>query len=177
MSDEGLPVGKNPKRKSKTFLPKYFQTPTNNKFLNSTVDQLFQAGQVEKLNGFVGERQAPARKIDDNYIDTFGKDRNDYQLDVNLVKKDELGNIRFTKDYLDYIGSIKAEGGSVANHSKLNSQEFYAWNPHIDYDKFTNFREYYWLPNGPNALSIKGQGKNVISTYTVTTEAGTPFWL
>jgi len=171
MSDEGLPVGKNPERKSKTFLPKYFQTPTNNKFLNSTVDQLFQAGQVEKLNGFVGERQAPARKIDDNYIDTFGKDRNDYQLDVNLVKKDELGNIRFTKDYLDYIGSIKAEGGNVSNHSKLNSQEFYAWNPHIDYDKFTNFREYYWLPNGPNALSIKGQGKNVISTYTVTTEA------
>jgi hypothetical protein len=170
MSESSLPTGKNPERKSKDFLPKYFRTPSNNKFLSSTVDQVFQNGQVEKLNGFVGQRHAAARELEDNYIDTFGKDRNDYQLDVNLVKKDEVGNIQFSYDYLDYIGSLKSNNGNVDNHSKLNTQEFYAWNPHIDFDKFTNFREYYWLPNGPNALGIQGQSREVQSTYSVTTE-------
>ena len=48
------------------------------------------------------------------------------------------------------------------------SQEYYAWNPHINWDKFTNFREYYWLPGGPDAIPVYGSFRNVKSTYKVT---------
>ena len=34
-------------------------------------------------------------------------------------------------------------------------------------DKFGNFREYYWLPNGPYEIPVKGQSKNIVSTYRV----------
>ena len=59
---------------------------------------------------------------------------------------------------------------NINNHSRLNSQETYAWNPNIDWDKFVNFREYYWMPNGPISIPVRGQSRDIVSTYTVTTE-------
>ena len=49
--DFSLPAGKDDgKRESSEFLPKYFRTPVNNKFLHSTVDQLISQGTLEKIN-------------------------------------------------------------------------------------------------------------------------------
>ena len=165
-----LPAGSAtpPRRHSAELLPRYFRTPTNKKFLNATLDQLTQPGVAEKLSGFFGKRTAKAYKADDTYIPEHNADRENYQVEPAVVVKDDLNNVTFYKDYNDYINQIKAFGGTVDDHSKLNSQEYYAWNPHIDWDKFVNFREYYWLPNGPIGLGIAGNTKDVISTYTVT---------
>ena len=157
-----------PKRESAELLPRYFRTATNKKFLNATLDQLTQPGVAEKLNGYFGRRIAKAYQANDTYIAEHNSDRENYQLEPAAVVKDGLDNILFYKDYLDYINQTKAFGGTTTDHSIFNSQEYYSWNPNIDWDKFTNFREYYWLPSGPLGIGIAGQANNIVSTYTVT---------
>ena len=159
---------KPPKRESAELLPRYFRTQHNKKFLNATLDQLNQPGVAEKLSGYFGRRTAKAYEAGDTYIAENNSDRENYQLEPAAVIKDDLNNVTFYKDYLDYINQTRAFGGTVDNHDKLNSQEYYAWNPNIDWDKFTNFREYYWLPGGPIGIGIVGQADNIISTYKVT---------
>lgn len=162
-----LPSGSNDPRKSAELLPRYFRTDTNKKFLGSTLDQFTTPGVLEKLNAFVGSRVAKAVGTNDNYLDDVSSNRENYQLDPVLVYKDNIGNVEVYKDYNDYIGQLSAFRSSTSNHSLLNEQEFYAWDPHICFDKFTNFREYYWLPNGPQEVPIRGQSKDVVSTYQV----------
>lgn len=163
-----LPGGENGKRRSAQHLPRYFRTQVNNKFLSSTFDQFIQPGQVEKISGFFGQRQAKAKQAGDNYVLDVSKERQDYQLEPAAVIRDDLGNLEFYKDYNDYINQIRNLRGTVSDHSILNRQEYYAWNPHIDWDKFSNFRDYFWLPNGPDPVPVAGKSINVESTYTVT---------
>ena len=149
------------------FLPKFFRTDTNKKFISSTIDQMINPGVIEKVNAFAGRRYSRATTINDTYLPDFTKSREDYQFEPVAVYKDDLSNVKFLKNYNDYIGQISNFKGNVSNHSLLNSQEFYAWNPNIDWDKFVNFREYYWLPMGPDPVGILGQVKDVVSTFTV----------
>ena len=159
----------NNKRSSASLLPRYFRTDTNKKFLGATLDQLTTPGVAEKINGYVGTRVAKAAKITDSYLSDVSADRENYQFEPFAVVKDNLGNVTFDADYLDYIGQLTNFGANTENHSTLSEQEFDAWDPHIDFDKFTNFREYYWLPNGPQSVPVRGNGIAVTSTYTVTT--------
>ena len=170
-NESSLPVpGQNNKITASDFLPKFFRTQANKKFLQGTLDQLIQPGVAEKINGYYGRTTAKAYKPTDNYVDDVTSDRTNYQLEPAAVIKDLYDNVTFYKDYNDYIGQLGVFGANTNNHSRLNSQETYAWNPNIDWDKFVNFREYYWLPNGPVAVPVRGQSREVISTYTVTTE-------
>jgi len=164
-----LPAGKNNRRKSADHLPRYFRTQVNNKFLSSTIDQLIQPGVAEKLNGYFGQKEAKGYTKDDFYIGDVSKSREDYQFEPAVVVKDDLNNVQFYADYNDYINQLSALGSSVKDHSILNRQEYYSWNPNIDWDKFTNFREYYWLPNGPRPVQIAGEKDNVEKTIKVTT--------
>ena len=168
-NDFPLPAGQNPERKSSNFLPKYFRTDTNNKFLQSTVDQFINEGVVEKLNSFVGKRNAKARIPSDTYLGDVSSQREDYQFESSVVYKDEIDNLKFYADYNDYIGQLQNFKGNIKNQRILNQQESYSWNPSIDWDKFSNFREYYWLPMGPAPIAIKGQSDKVTSTYQVKT--------
>ena len=156
------------KKKSSDFLPKYFRTPVNEKFLHSTVDQLISEGQTEKISAYYGRKNAKAFEANDPYIQEISDDRQNYKLEPAITAFDTLGNNVFHKDYIDYINSIKNLGGNTLDHSKLNAQEYYAWNPQIDWDKFYNFREYYWLPYGPLTVTVTGQQRDVTSTYSVT---------
>ena len=162
-----LPNNGKGNQKSVALLPKYFRTQTNQKFLESTLDQMVQPGVAEKLNGFIGRKESKAYVADDSYINEISNDRKNYQLEPSLVIKNDLGNYTFRKDYIDYINQIANFGGNSQNQDSLNAQEYYAWNPNIDLDKVVNFREYYWLPNGPQIISIAGQSRGVESTYTV----------
>ena len=154
-------------RQSARHLPKYFRTDKNKKFLQSTLDQMLQPGVTEKINSFVGRKTAKAFKTDDNYIGDISVDRENYQLEPVSIIKDNLENIKYYADYRDYFNQIKNLGGEASNHSVNNQQEYYSWDPHIDWDKFTNFREYYWLPNGPETVPVFGEEKEIASTYTV----------
>ena len=166
-NDLPLPKGSNQKRTSVEHLPKFFRTEVNNKFLSSTIDQLIQPGAAEKLNGYFGRKQAKAFSTDDFYIGDVSQQRENYQFEPAAVIKDQLDNVSFYADYSDYINQIKNLGGYTDNHSQLNQQEYYAWNPHIDWDKFANFREYYWLPNGPTPVPVSGDSVSIASTYSV----------
>lgn len=165
--DSALPIGNDSSRKSADFLPRFFRTATNKKFLQATFDQLISEGSVEKINAFIGRKTTKAFSSTDSYLEDVSANREHYQLEPALVIKDSLDNVTFFKDYNDYVNQIAFFNGVTTNHSSLNSQEYYAWEPHIDWDKFINYREYYWLPNGPQSISITGKQENIISTYTV----------
>ena len=170
-NESALPVpGQNNKITASDFLPKFFRTQANKKFLQGTLDQLIQPGVAEKINGYYGRTTAKAYKTTDNYVDDVTTDRTNYQLEPATVIKDNYDNVTFYKDYNDYMGQLSVFGASVDNHSRLNSQETYAWNPSIDWDKFVNFREYYWMPTGPISIPVTGQSRTVVSTYSVTTQ-------
>jgi hypothetical protein len=157
-------------RTSAEHLPRYFRTSHNKKFLQGTLDQLTQPGVAEKISAYYGRRISKARKAADNYVGDVSTQRENYQLEPATVIKDELNNVTFYKDYNDLKNQIKAFNGTVDNDSKLFSQEYYAWNPNIDWDKFTNFRDYYWLENGPLSIPVVGQARGLVSTYTVTSQ-------
>lgn len=162
-----LPAGKNKERSSVEQLPRFFRTPQNKKFLTSTLDQMTNPGVIEKINGFVGKREAKASKVTDNYIDDVTKARQDYQFEPVSIYEDFLSTTKYYSDYNDYLGLLQTYNANTTNQSSLNEQEYYAWNPNINLDKFGNFREYYWLPNGPYEIPVKGQSKNIVSTYRV----------
>lgn len=166
-----LPTGKSDK-KTENFLPRYFRTDTNKKFLQSTTDVMTSEGVVEKIDAFVGRRNAATAQVKDSYLPDVSADRENYQFESSTVYKDELNNVNFFAGYTDFLGSVKNFKGSVSNHSLLNTQISYSWNPHIDWDKFSNFREYYWLPLGPTPINVTGQSIAVQSTYTVELEQG-----
>jgi hypothetical protein len=165
--ESALPIGDNNKRTSLDFLPKYYRTPANQKFLSATVDQMINEGTVGKVNAFIGRKNTPAFTSADRYLEEVSVDRAAYQLEPAIVSKDSLDNVTFFKDYNDYINQLNFFAGTTLDHSKVNSEEFYAWNPHIDWDKFVNYREYYWLPNGPQPITVLGQSTEINSTYTV----------
>ena len=152
------------------FLPKFYQSDSNKKFLQATLDQLYQPGSIKKINGFVGRENAKSSTGTDIYLEASDRVRQDYQLEPAITITDNIGNQTFFKDYIDYINQISTFGGNVANHARLNKQEFYSWDPHINWDKFVNFQNYYWLPYGPDTIKIQGQQKAITSTYTVTIE-------
>jgi hypothetical protein len=161
--------GTNPsnRKTSVDLLPKYFRTDANKKFLAATLDPLIQDGVIDKLNGYLGRKTSKAFSVTDNYIPDITDDRENYQLEPALVVKDNNQNTTFYKDYNDYVNQLRAYGGNVDNHSRLNTQEFYSLDPRVDWDKLTNYREYYWLSQGPSTISIAGQEKGITSTYSV----------
>jgi len=169
-NESSLPDDTNKNRTASDFLPKFFRSEANRKFLQGTIDQLIQPGVAEKINDYVGRKTAKSYKYSDNYLGDITPEREAYQLEPATIIKDNLENITFYKDYNDYLGTLNYFGGNTKNHSRLNSSEYYTWNPGIDWDKFANFREYYWMPNGPLSIPVRGQSQDIVSTYTVTTE-------
>ena len=82
--------------KTLQFLPEIFQTDTNRKFLNATVDQLVSEPNLTKINGYIGRKLAPSYKIKDSYISEPTKSRQDYQLEPTVIIKDPTtGNLTF----------------------------------------------------------------------------------
>lgn len=162
-----IPLSNTENRDTANLLPKFYRTKDNKKFLQGTLDQLTRPGTVKKVFGYIGRESAKATTSDDIFLAAAETNRQNYQLEPAAIVKDFLGNTTFFKDYIDHVNHIDTFDGNIQNHSRLNRQEFYSWNPHIDWDKFTNFREYYWMPFGPDAIEIFGQQKQIISEYTV----------
>jgi hypothetical protein len=166
MADNTNPTGST-SQTAVDLIPKFYQSLDNVRFIQSTIDQLVQKGSTRKISGFIGRKNAKSVKGNDVFIDAIDATRQNYQLEPAVVISDKQNNVTFFKDYIDYINQLKAFGGDVSNHQRMNQQEFYSWNPHIDWDKFVNFQQYYWLPYGPETIEVFGQQKDVISTYTV----------
>ena len=142
--DPSLPISDNVEKTSLGFLPKYFRTSANQKFLNATIDQMISEGDVEKVSAFIGRKTFEPYRATDKYLAGATKQREDYQFEPAVIIKDTLDNVTFFRDYPDFINQLSFFNIGDDDHNKINSQEFYAWNPHFDWDKFVNYRDYYW---------------------------------
>jgi hypothetical protein len=169
-------------RKSINLLPTYFQTDKNSKFLSSTLDQLFKVPSLTRINGFVGNKLSVTYNPDtDVYISDSNAGspelRQKYQLEPALTMSDVHSNITNAYGFDDLVNQIGVYGGIVNNYNKLFTPEVNAYDPHIEWDKFVNFRQYYWLPMGPDAITVAGLQRDTISTYTVTDSADGKFFV
>jgi hypothetical protein len=173
-NNEVVKQGNNEYRRTVQHLPAFYRTDANQRFLASTMDPLVQKGSLERLDGFIGRQDAYTRSVGDRYITATSRDRFAYQLEpaVTYTDRDTTSvnpedQVKFTGTYDDYMNQIKYLGGKVNNHDRLNKETVYSWNPAIDYDKLVNYREYYWMPDGPGSIEIDSVGPNVVAEYTV----------
>ena len=103
--------------KTSEFLPRFYRSDANKKFLQATTDQLVQPGTVKKINGFIGRQNSKATKAEDIFISAANKFRQDYQLEPGITVNDKLGNVSFYKDYQDYINQLGVFGANTSNHA------------------------------------------------------------
>jgi hypothetical protein len=163
-------------KKSVNFLPAYIRSDRNSKFLSSTIDQLVQTPQLERIDGFVGSKVIsnfdPAV---DNYVTSASPLRNAYQLEPAAVFRDSVSNITDVVSYDDLINEISVQGGNADNLDRVFRTKFYSYDPLIDWDKLVNYNQYYWLPNGPDSISITTTTNNIIGHPTYTMPNGHAF--
>lgn len=155
------------KIKSSDLLPEFLQTDKNQKFLSSTIDQLIQNPSIERLDGFVGSKLSPNYNNADNYVKDVSPLRQNYQLSPSLIINDNEKVSSKVIGFDDLVNEIKFQGGYVNNFDRLFETEYYSYKPPIDWDKFVNYQEYYWLITGPQTVVITGAPQYTTSTFTV----------
>lgn len=153
------------KRKTINLLPEYFRSDKNSKFLSSTIDQFIQEPEIERINGYIGSKSTPNYNPElDLYIQDDVVLRRNYQLEPALVVRDSREQIKDVVGYDDLLNEIKIQGGNTSNHNNLIKNEFYSYDPLIDWDKLTNYSFYYWLPSGPDSILINNTATSILST-------------
>jgi hypothetical protein len=135
------------------------------------MDQLVSEPDLTTLYGYIGRKFAPTYTSTDSYVIESTEDRQNYQLEPSIVIKDDQNNITFFATYLDLLAKIRYYGGITTDQNRLFEQEYYTFDPLISYDKFVNFSQYYWLPNGPDPVEVSTSGVDLTITYTVERDA------
>ena len=154
--------------RSVDFLPEIFRTPANQQFLAATLDQLTQEARFNRREGFIGRSVGPGVNPEDRYVVELDKTRADYQLEPSVVSLAEDANT--IQDVMTYAGlsdAITTNGGDGNRPDRLYSSQFYSWDPFVDFDAFVNFSQYYWLPNGPDPVTVAATGVPSTNTFTV----------
>ena len=176
MDNKVFPASGLPIRRSVELLPNIFQTTPNKKFLEAIVDPLIQPGSLEKLSGYVGRKYGKTYNPSDVYIDNQHTLRSKYQLEPGVVIKQD-GKITNFYDYIDFKNQIKFFDNNVDRDDRITTDEHYAWAPPIDWDKFVNYREYYWLPDGPLPITVSGEQTAAVQTVYKIRPNGTYEWI
>lgn len=153
--------------KSINLLPEVFRTDTNKKFLAATVDQLISEPDFKRIDNFVGRTFASTFKYGDSYVEEPSKERQDYQLEPSFVAQDQNKNVSFYSSYIDLIQKISYYGGFTNNHSRLFENESYNFNGLFDFDKFVNFSQYFWIPDGPPEVAVSANVNNDVLEFNV----------
>ena len=155
--------------KTTKLLPGVFQTETNQQFLKATLDQLTQEPEVKRTQGYIGRRIGPGVNPKSSYVIEPDKSRTDYQLEPSVVfLKPDTETAIDAITYPGMIDSLKNKGANTTRQDRMVASEFYSWDPFIDLDKFTNYSQYYWLPNGPDSVDVQSSEISVEDEYTVT---------
>jgi hypothetical protein len=139
------------------FLPQIFQTNTNSQFLGATLDQFVNPPITKKIDGFVGSKLGYGINANDYYVAEPSKDRVDYQLEPGVVFTKT--NESIAKDFLSYVGfidALKLQDSIVNNNERLFNSQFYSWDSFTNLDMLINYSQYYWLPQGPPAVTVNG---------------------
>ena len=155
-------------KKSVNFLPQVFRSDTNQRFFGATVDHLINDSVNRPVSGYIGRRVSPTYKLGDNYVPELNSERQNYQLEPSAVVVDDNKNIIFNAGYTDIIKSVTNNFGPTNNHHRLFTSEYYNYDGKFDYDKFINYNDYYWLPNGPDAVGVTSGSTPYQATFKVT---------
>jgi hypothetical protein len=165
-------------RQTANLLPSYLQTDKNKRFLSATLDKLIETPQIERINAFVGSKITKTYQPEsDQYLDSTTELAKDYQLEPSLIIKDEKNNIDNVQTYDDLLSSLAFAGSPASNHDRILRPKTFSYDPHIDWDKFVNYNQYYWLEAGPSLIEITGPIKSTVSTYSVTDGTETAVWI
>lgn len=140
------------RNRSADFLPEVFKTNTNKEFLSSTLDQLTQEPKLKQTQGFIGKKIN--NENDDSYIIEPTAERSNYQLEAGIVFKDTNNKVSSAITYPEMLDALKTKGANVTKHDRLFSSSIYSWSPLIDFDKFVNYGQYYWLPGGTDSVDV-----------------------
>jgi len=166
MAKSIYPQSQLPIRRTVELLPSIFRTGANSKFMSAVVDPLVQPGVLQKTVGYIGRRYGKTYQGKDVYLDNDNTLRSRYQLEPGVTYKIN-GKITNFYDYIDFKNQLKFFGNDDDRDDAITSQQHYSWNPPIDWDKYVNFREYYWEPDGPPPVTILGQAGKITSSYKV----------
>jgi len=155
------------------FLPEIFQTDTNRQFLAATLDQLVQEPKFKKTQGFIGRRVGPGVNPNDDYVVEIDKTRADYQLEAGIVSlKPDTDQINDVITYPGLLDSIDYQGGDSTRPDRLFESQYYTWDPFVNWDTFINFSQYFWLPEGPDAVDVAATGVPASDNFVVTRANG-----
>jgi hypothetical protein len=143
-------------KKTVNLLPEYLRTTKNSKFLSSTLDPLISSPELERVDGYIGSKITPNYEPStDFYLKQQSLLRQNYSLEPALVFKNKTSEINDVISYDDIINEIANQEGYTNDLSSIFISKYYSYDPLIDWDKFINFAEYYWLPNGPDFILIR----------------------
>ena len=158
----------NNNRRSSDLLPVFYRTEKNSKFLSSTLDQLISVPKLTRIDSYVGSKKTPTYLPTDSYISEQDPLREAYQLEPSLIVRDINQEIKKTFALDDALNQINSYSGNSSDLNRTFEPKFYSYDPHIDWDKFINFKEYYWLVSGPPTLPISGIKLNSRTEFSVT---------
>ena len=157
-----------PTTKSVNFLPAVFQTETNKKFLNATLDQLVTEPNVQPINGYVGRKFAPGFNGINTYVNEPTAYKADYQLEPAVIYKNSATDkIEFHAGYPDLLSKMAYYGANVSNQNDFFQSDYYSYNPRINADAYINFNQYYWVPNGPDPVPVFAGEAELEKTFYV----------
>ena len=155
--------------KSVDFLPPIFQTSTNKQFLSATLDQLIQEPEFKKTQGFIGRHVGPGVNPNDYYVVEPTAIRSNYQLEPGVISLvPDTDTIADAVTYPGITDAIGRQGGFTNNSSRLYTSDYYTWDPFVNFDKFTNYSQYYWLPGGPPSVGVSATTIPTTATFEVT---------
>lgn len=159
--------------RSVDFLPEIFRTDANKQFLAATLDQLIQEPKFKKTQGYIGRTVGPGVNPNDRYVVEPTKTRSDYQLETTVVNlRPETNIIQNAITYPGINDAIRLAGGNSSRPDRLYESDYYTWDPFIDFDTFVNFSQYYWLPDGPDAVEVAASTIPATENFVVTRENG-----
>lgn len=145
-------------RRISEFLPEVLQTDVLRKFFAATADHMFQPDRVEYLNAYVGQLPSTYNPNKDARIPEFTQDRVDYQVEPGLVSRNtQSGAITHVLSYDDLINKLRWQGGLVDDHNRLFQAEYYSFGLPVDLDKFVNYAQYVWVPEGPQLIQLQSE--------------------
>lgn len=159
------------------FLPEYFRTTPNARFIGSTLDRLVSSAQVKRFDGYVGRQYAGGQKLPGAYIQEDTAIRTDYQLESNFVLRDQTtNNVNAAIGFKDLLNSIAGKNGIVDNWNRLLTSNAQSWKGFVDIDKIVNYSDYVWVPKNTesgnwfwnNPVIVSNTTTNLIQNFDVT---------
>ncbi len=158
----------NDKIQSSNFIPKVFNTETNQSWLDSTLDQMISKGELDIYEGFIGGRHGNYANKDDVYVNIKNPSvaKQSSQLKPAITLNDNDENITHTVAFDDVVNGIR-ENFDTYNYNAAYSSQPFVFSPPVNIDMLINYQNYYWVQNLPIYTSTNsGAFKDIIKQIT-----------